>query len=264
MTEILSTFNRDGVALIKNCLDDSYINPLRDEYNKLNDNVTNIDIPMNEPIVVLWTHVQGEQKRIVSLKDFPTLQNVIKKLIIPTLRNNLKEKAKRLQLLENVIFNKPPTKDNTLQWHQDVSYFPLKPNNQIAVWFTLDVVTKERGALCYALGSHKLGARGSTSLHTREKYDNENRPLIPENPETEGLKTKIFEMTQNDMLVHDGFTWHYSGPNQIDGFIRKGFSVRFITNETVFDPRPGQGAAFTKQINIKPGEKLIGNAFPLM
>ena len=82
MTEILSTFNRDGVALIKNCLDDSYINPLRDEYNKLNDNVTNIDIPMNEPIVVLWTHVQGEQKRIVSLKDFPTLQNVIKKLII--------------------------------------------------------------------------------------------------------------------------------------------------------------------------------------
>ena len=41
-------------------------------------------------------------------------------------------------------------------------------------------------------------------------------------------------------------------------------AVRFITDEAVFDPRPGQGAAFTKQIEIEPGEVLKSSAFPVL
>jgi len=72
------------------------------------------------------------------------------------------------------------------------------------------------------------------------------------------------EMDSEDMLVHDGYTWHYTGPNITPGYIRKGLSVRFIVEEAVFDPRPGQGAAFTKQINVKPGEVVKSAAFPLL
>ena len=144
-----------------------------------------------------------------------------------------------------------------MHWHQDVAYFPLKPNNQLAVWFPLEIVTEERGAMGYALGSHKLGARGSIALHTRHVFDHEERPLIPDDPSDEGMETKIFEMSPKDMLVHDGYTWHYSGPNLVENHNRKGISVRFITDEAVFDPRPGQGAAFTKQIEINKGDKLI-------
>ena len=53
-------------------------------------------------------------------------------------------------------------------------------------------------------------------------------------------------------------------PNTIEGHTRRGLSVRFITNETVFDPRPGQGAAFTKQITLEPGQTLEGAPFPLL
>ena len=49
----------------------------------------------------------------------------------------------------------------SLHWHQDVAYFPLKPNNQIAVWFPLEAVDKEAGALNYAIGSHKEGIKVS-------------------------------------------------------------------------------------------------------
>ena len=48
------------------------------------------------------------------------------------------------------------------------------------------------------------------------------------------------------------------------GYTRKGLSVRFILDEAVFDPRPGQGAAFTKQIEVKPGEVVKGLPFPLV
>ena len=71
-------------------------------------------------------------------------------------------------------------------------------------------------------------------------------------------------MTPNDMLVHNGYTWHYTGPNTVENYLRTGISVRFITDEAVFDPRPGQGAAFTKQVEINPGETFKGNPFPIM
>lgn len=254
----------DGVVLIKNVLPDHAMDKLREEYDLHDKRLCNTEIPKNEPIVVFWTHVKGQQKRILPLKDFSAINEVIKNHIVPTLREELGVRAKRLQLLETIIFNKPPTKDNYLHWHQDVAYFPLKPNSQIAVWFPLEIVTKERGAMNYAIGSHKEGARGSTDLHTRAAFDDEDRPLIPDDPEDEGFVVRAFEMTPNDMLIHDGYTWHYSGPNQIEHYTRRGISVRFITDEAVFDPRPGQGAAFTRQIDIKKGEPLIGDAFPVL
>jgi ectoine hydroxylase-related dioxygenase (phytanoyl-CoA dioxygenase family) len=118
--------------------------------------------------------------------------------------------------------------------------------------------------MTYALGSHKLGIRGSTNLHTREKFNNENRELIPEDPSSIGLTLKTFEMTPDDMLIHDGFTWHYSGPNIIPEYTRRGLSVRFIVEDAYFDPRPGQGAAFTSQIDCAPGDLIVGPPFPYL
>ena len=167
-------------------------------------------------------------------------------------------------MLETIIFNKPFEVSNTLHWHQDVAYFPLKPNNQIAVWFPLEAVDKEAGALNYAIGSHKEGIKGSTDLHTRTPFKDENRDLIPQDPEKEGYEVRCMEMNNTDMVCHNGYTWHYSGPNKKKNYVRKGISVRFMTEAAVFDPRPGQGAAFTKQLNLKAGDKFEGLPFPVL
>jgi ectoine hydroxylase-related dioxygenase (phytanoyl-CoA dioxygenase family) len=253
---------QDGVVLAKNILEKELIDKVRDEYDRIDKNLKNKDVYKHQPIVVFWTHKEGEQKRIAKLKDMPEMNSLIRDVLVPFLKNNFRKKIKKLLLLETIIFKKPPVKTNTLHWHQDVAYFPIKPNNQLAVWFPLEIVTKERGAMCYAIGSHKGGARGSVNLHTREKFDNEDRELIPEDPEKAGYEVRIMEMTENDLLVHDGYTWHRSGPNCVDGHIRRGVSVRFMVEDVKFDPRPGQGAAFTKQIDIQPGQTLKSSAFP--
>ena len=72
------------------------------------------------------------------------------------------------------------------------------------------------------------------------------------------------EMNNTDMVCHNGYTWHYSGPNKKKNYIRKGISVRFITEKSVFDPRPGQGAAFTKQLDLKAGDPFEGMPFPVL
>lgn len=254
----------NGVVLIKNCINSELMDQVREEYNILDSSLTRVDIEKDKPIIVFWRHVEGEQKRLSNFEEFPSLFKLIRESIAPNLRSFFQGKFTRLQLLETVIFNKPPSISNTLNWHQDVSYFPLKPNNQISVWIPFEYVDKDRSAMVYALGSHKGGIMGSVNLHTRKPYDNETRPLIPQNQEDFEYEVKCMEMDSKDMLVHDGYTWHYTGPNIVPGYFRKGLSVRFIVDEATFDPRPGQGAAFSKQIDVKPGEIVKGNAFPLI
>lgn len=255
---------KNGVILVKNTWTKDEINEIANDYNKLDASLTNREIIKDKPIIVFWRHVEGEQKRICTFDEFPSLWKFIHKKIVPKVRDILGDKNAYLQLLETIIFNKPYEVSNTLHWHQDVAYFPLKPNNQIAVWFPLEAVDKEAGALNYALGSHKEGIRGSTDLHTRKPFDNENRDLIPHDPAKEGWEVKCFEMENTDMLCHNGYTWHYSGPNKKKNHTRKGFSVRFITEKSVFDPRPGQGGAFTKQLELKSGDVFEGSPFPVL
>ena len=254
----------NGVVLVKNSWNKEDISEISNEYDKLDLTLTNKDIIKDKPIIVFWKHVVGEQKRICTFDEFPSLWKFINNKIVPKVREILGNENAYLQLLETIVFNKPYEVSNTLHWHQDVAYFPLKPNNQIAVWFPLEEVDKEAGALNYALGSHKKGIMGSTDLHTRKPFDNENRDLIPEDPTKEGWNVKCMEMDNTDMVCHNGYTWHYSGPNKKKNYTRKGFSVRFITEKSVFDPRPGQGAAFTKQLDLKSGDPFEGLPFPVL
>lgn len=264
MSEISkSRFEEDGVVLLKNVWEKNAVTRLMQDYDKLDKEIKSKDILKDEPIIVFWKHVQGEQKRILSFKQYQSMWNFINNHIVRNLKLIFGNKC-YLQLLETIIFNKPYEISNTLHWHQDVAYFPLKPNNQIAVWFPLEPVDKIGGALTYALGSHKEGIKGSVDLHTRKPFDNEPRELIPEDPEKSGYKVKCMEMNETDMLIHNGYTWHYSGPNKKKNYVRKGISVRFITEPSYFDPRPGQGAAFTKQINLKSGDLFQGDPFPVL
>lgn len=261
-------FRDNGVTKITDFFADGELNECRIEYDQALVNYDTKLIYRDEPLVVLWTHVVGADKRTCPLSALPSLSHIIQARIVPYLAKLIKAASPeidkpRLQLLEVIVFNKPPQISNVLNWHQDVAYFPLKPNNQIAVWFPLCEVTSEIGPMVYALGSHKLGIRGSTNLHTREKFDGENRELIPDDPSTIGLDVVEYPMTMRDLLVHDGYTWHYSKPNVSKNSPRIGVSVRFITERAVFDPRPGQGAAFTQQIQVQPGDVVESDAFPI-
>jgi ectoine hydroxylase-related dioxygenase (phytanoyl-CoA dioxygenase family) len=264
MNEIEKNFQNNGVVLLKNVWSKPEMDAIRLEYEELDQNLERQDILKDEPVIVFWKHVVGEKKRICTFKEFPSLWNFIKNTLAPKVREILPNSIQKLQLLETIIFNKPYEKSNTLHWHQDVAYFPLKPNNQIAIWIPFEIVDRQSGALNYAIGSHKEGIKGSTDLHTRKAFDGEDRELIPTDPEKNGYKVQCMEMGPTDMVCHNGYTWHYSGPNKKEGFERRGLSVRFIIEDSKFDPRPGQGAAFTKQVNLKAGDKFEGKPFPAL
>jgi len=264
----VKAYQENGVVKIEKFFSRKEIDVLKDEYFAIINNRSTAEIYKDEPLVVLWTHVPGAQKATCKLSELPSFSELINRRIVPFLADFIDQTSfgrlpVQLQLLETIVFNKPPQKGTTLNWHQDVAYFPVEPNNQVAVWFPLSDVDSLMGPMVYAHGSHKLGIKGSTNLHTREAFEGETRDLIPEDPGSIGLEVREYPLTQEEMLIHDGYTWHYSKPN-VSTSRRMGVSVRFLTQPVVFDPRPGQGAAFTKQIEVEKGDRIESPAFPVL
>lgn len=243
----------DGVVLLRDALGD--ISPVIAEYECHDAFLP--QIPKHKPIVVFWTHVVGEQKKIALLADMPEMTAFASE-VADVVREFAKDE---LRLLETIIFNKPPGVSNALGWHQDVSYFALEPNNQLAVWIPFDKVTKESGAMVYAIGSHLKGMRASSDLHTGKVFDGEDRAPI----DVTGMDCRVMEMDVGDMLIHDGRTWHMSGPNTVSGQQRRGLSLRYIVGQTYYQPRAGSAAAFLKQLEgMEAGDRIDDPAFPIL
>ena len=250
-------FDRDGVVLLRDIIRADVIDAVREEYESIT--ALSDIIPKHEPIVVYWTHVPGMRKKIVRMRDMPIMGlfcHFCADIARPFGEGDLR-------LLETIIFNKPPHTGTKLNWHQDVSYFPFEPNNQIALWIPFDPVTKENGAMHYALGTHQFGLRASTDLHSGKVFTGEERDEIPDDPAAVGYEVRCMEMQPGDVLVHHGRTWHYSGPNTT-AIPRRGLSLRFLVGDTYYKPRAGSAAAFIKQIDIQPGDRINDPAFPVL
>lgn len=247
-----------GVELWREVLPQALLEPVIAEYEASEPEST--EVPKHVPVVVYRTHVAGEMRRIQLLSKMPQMLKLAEYVADLIRIGGLTKK--QLRLLETVIFNKPPETSGVLHWHQDVSYFALEPNNQLAVWIPFDKVTKDSGAMQYALGSHKLGLRASHDLHTDIPLDPaDTRPKI----DVTGMEVRCMEMDPGDMLIHDGYTWHMSGANKVQGQRRRGLSLRFLVGETRYAPRAGSAAPFLKQINdLAPGDLIDDPAFPVL
>ena len=266
MLNIDKKFKNDGVVLVKKIWKKSTIHPVIKEYNN---NIKKIsrkedEMPKGMPIVILWKHVQGEKKRIGLFSEFPELWKFIIKHVTPKIKKIVGKKGHKIQLLETIIFNKPYAISNFVQWHQDASTWPLKPNDrQVAAWIPFEKVDEESGALRYALGSHKLGIRAATDLHTSKKNSKKDKKKpVSNNPEKKGFKVKTMNMDSTDMLCHHGYVWHFSKPNSKLKKGRRGLTIRYILKQVKYQPVPGQAATFIKQIDVKKGQVIKGPAFP--
>ena len=94
-----------------------------------------------------------------------------------SLFRTLAESKKLLDAVEaligpNLLFHysklnmKPPEIGSVVEWHQDLSYYPLTNRDSLAVLFYLDDADAENGCLQMLPGRHE----GDLLVHTREGY----------------------------------------------------------------------------------------------
>ena len=131
-------------------------------------------------------------------------ESKIKSIITSILGNNVLLQTSKLN-------TKAPGGGASVEWHQDVAFYPLTNDSALAVGLFLEDVTLENGPLQVIPKSHK----GPTLDHSNSD-GNFCGAINPEDPNFN--KDKIISITgrAGDMSIHHGRILHGSAPNKSD------------------------------------------------
>lgn len=132
-------------------------------------------------------------------------------------------------LLSNHFFCKYPSTDRGnkfVAWHQDVTYWGLKPPQAVTAWLAIDDVGVENGCMRVIPESHRYGIL----THERSTMDGNLLSINQEIPEKSFDSNQAVDlvMKAGQISVHDGMLIHGSNPNRSTRR-RCGLAIRYIS-----------------------------------
>ena len=119
--------------------------------------------------------------------------------------------GENIQLQTSKLNTKAPDGGSSVEWHQDVAFYPLTNDSVLAVGLMLEDVTLENGPLQVIPKSHK----GPTLDHSNDQglFCG---AINPDDPNFEKEKIVTITGKAGDMSVHHGRILHGSAPNRSD------------------------------------------------
>ena len=138
-------------------------------------------------------------------------------------------------------------------WHQDVTYWGLRPPKAISVWLAIDDVDEENGAMLVIPCTH-------TQACEHGKSDDDENLLSVNQAIDDGaldVDTAVpIILKAGQLSLHDGLLVHGSRPNH-SGRRRAGLTIRFTTPDVV--PVPDSNKRVHWQSVLVRGEDRYGN-----
>jgi ectoine hydroxylase-related dioxygenase (phytanoyl-CoA dioxygenase family) len=152
--------------------------------------------------------------------------------------------GENVQLQTSKLNTKPPGGGSSVEWHQDLAFYPLTNDSVLAVGLMLEDVTLDNGPLQVIPGSHK----GPTLNHSNDQglFCG---AINPNDPDFKKDRIKTITGKAGDMSIHHGRILHGSAPNKSD---RARLMLFYECNAADAWPLLG-GAAVTIQ-KLGPGE----------
>ncbi|MGJ8626357.1 MAG: phytanoyl-CoA dioxygenase family protein [Sulfitobacter sp.] len=229
-----TTFQRDGVELIKNVIPHDILPELRDV----------VDAELEKHAAKQFAFAQSGQVEFSGSQDMwrtnPTCEKVCMHSDLPDLASQLLG-SQKVNLFFDHLFVKKPQSSYTTSWHNDIPYWPIKGRQVLSFWIALDDVKVETGALVFCLGSHRWGrfVQPSNFAHQDRHLSPAEllKATVPDLPDDAELKA--FPMKAGDVLAFDALAVHCAGPNTQADAMRRGYAIRYAGDDVVYDPRPG-------------------------
>ena len=125
------------------------------------------------------------------------------------------------------FFTKEPRTESFVSWHQDLRYWGLSGDAEVAVWVALGAVHEEQGCMRFVPQSHRMDL-----LEHRDTFDEKN--FLTRGQEAvidiDESKTVLAELDPGQASLHHGRLLHASGPNRSDER-RVGMVINYIAPE---------------------------------
>jgi len=147
------------------------------------------------------------------LARHPKILDVIEDLVGPD-----------ILLYTSRFFIKEPRSDTIAAWHQDSTYFGLRPFDHVTAWVALSNVSRKAGPMEFAVGSH---IRGQLLQHSNVVKNSVNTAgqIICEWFDQSHIEVGALKPGQ--FSLHHTCTVHQSGPNNSDER-RVGLALSYI------------------------------------
>ena len=176
--------------------------------------------------------------------------------------------ASRLDLYDEHLLIKEPGSPTPTYWHHDMPYFAIDGYDLASIWFSLDPVREETGALRFAKGSHKWGKLFQpVKIGLNEPVTSFDRDdLVATVPDIDGdperYPTVMLETEPGDVIVFHGLALHSSGPNTRTDISRRALSYRFAGDDIRWKNRSEKPLIFKRSLNDGDPLSLISDECP--
>jgi ectoine hydroxylase-related dioxygenase (phytanoyl-CoA dioxygenase family) len=155
------------------------------------------------------------------------------------------------RLYEDLLLHKDAGASGEAGWHRDAPHWPLRGTQMSSVWFSLEAVTRDTGAMKFVAGSHlDSDEEVQNSMSVRESDLGRRRILTVE---AEPGDVVVF----HPRVLH---TAYGSAPDRP----RRTFTLRFMGDDVRWRPRRSMFHAWMRDCGLQKGDALDHPWFPVV
>ena len=254
--EQITTFEKEGVVLLKGILND-FVEIIR---SGIEHNITNPSIHGAENLK------KGEQGRFFddycNWQKIHEFENVVRNSPLGQVSAELMG-SQKVQVFHDHILVKEPGTSKPTPWHQDSPYYFVEGKQTISFWSPMDPV--QAATLRCVAGSHKWPKPILPIRWLSEKnfYPEESDYIPVPDPDLQRMKILEWPMEPGDVVAFHFKTLHGARGNNSKNR-RRAFSLRLLGDDAHYITRPGPTSPPFHGHNMKPGERLREDWFPVI
>ncbi|MGH3263956.1 MAG: phytanoyl-CoA dioxygenase family protein [Trebonia sp.] len=233
--ELVETFERDGVVLVRDAFDDGWIDELRKA----------VDRVMASPGPLSKDYARDGKGKFFTDHQMRRRDEGFRRFLAESPAVALAAsllRAGRLNLVDEHLLVKEPGTENPTYWHQDMPYFEVGGSQFASFWIPLDPVTRDSGRMRFVRGSHRWGKiYQPIRIGLGERVDEAGSFDGPA-PDIDGAPDAYdiaeFDLDPGDCLFFHAAVLHGAHPNRTAHMRRRAHSLRFAGDDARFKPRP--------------------------
>ena len=252
----IATYQRDGVVLIKGLFAD-WVDVLRD----------GIAANMADPGPYAAENLkEGEAGRFFddycNWQRIPQFEETVRRSPAAEVAADLMG-SRRCQMFHDHVLVKEPGTAKPTPWHQDSPYYFVEGRQNVSFWSPLDPV--RAASLRCVKGSHLWPREVLPTrwLAETEFYPDEKDFMPVPDPDAEGMEIVEYEMEPGDAVAFHFRILHGARGNQA-ATRRRAFSLRLLGDDARYVTRPGRTSPPFPGHDMRPGERLREDWFPVL
>lgn len=239
----VETFETEGAIAVRGLFDDRWIQSLRDAM----------------PAMLQRTYDPAER---MGVKEGRVLQSDGMWRDCPPFRQFLFESpigevaasvtgSTAVRLYEDLLLYREAGADGSSGWHRDATYWPLSGHQLSSVWFSLETVTADTGAMRFVAGSHLDPDEVATA------------PV----PDVDGAPDR-YRVIQIEAEPGDAIVFHprilHTAYGSAQDRPRRTFTIRFAGDDVRWRPRRAWFHPWMSDCGLQKGEALDHPGFPVV